>query len=86
MTSLVFVIPLSAPSLVSFEIPKSRTFTQGTPSTLCVRNRFAGFRSRCTMPRLCASASASQAWSTHSATSWMAWPPCVFSSEDKSWP
>ena len=39
-----------ARSPATLEIPKSSTFTQGAPSGRRVRNRFAGLRSRCTMP------------------------------------
>jgi hypothetical protein len=34
----------------SSEIPKSRSFTSGSPSARVVRNRFAGLMSRCTIP------------------------------------
>jgi hypothetical protein len=47
------------PRTMVFEMPKSRTFTERLPSALRVKNRFSGFRSRCTMPRACASATAS---------------------------
>ncbi len=53
----------SPPSDVSFEIPKSSSFTDGDPSALRVTKRFDGLRSRCTMPAACTSASASHAWS-----------------------
>ncbi len=46
---------------VILEIPKSSTLTIGVPSVRRMRNRFAGLRSRCTIPSACASAMASQA-------------------------
>ena len=50
-------------SLASLEMPKSSTFTEAEPSAALVRKRLAGLRSRWTMPTVCASAMASQAWS-----------------------
>ncbi len=47
-----------------FEMPKSSTFTVGRPDGRVARNRFAGLRSRWTMPSECASATASHASST----------------------
>jgi hypothetical protein len=55
---------IAASSLVAFEIPKSSTLTSAEPTLRCVRKRFAGFRSRCTIPSACASAIASHACST----------------------
>ena len=37
-------------SVVTLEMPKSSTLTTGGPSRSCARNRFAGLRSRWTMP------------------------------------
>ena len=48
-----------------FEMPKSSTLSSGVPSAPRVRKRFAGLRSRWTMPSACASASASQACEHH---------------------
>jgi hypothetical protein len=42
-------------------VPKSSTFTSGLPSARRVTKMFAGLRSRCTMPSMCASAIASHA-------------------------
>ena len=68
MTVCVSVSPKSGRAasiaLVAFEMPKSRTLMHGEPSTPDVRKRFDGLMSRCTMPSACASASASQVWST----------------------
>ena len=50
----------SPPSVVSFEIPKSSSFTEGEPSALRVTKRFEGFRSRWTIPAAWTSASASR--------------------------
>jgi hypothetical protein len=47
---------------VDLEIPKSSTFTNGVPSDAVVTKRFAGLRSRWTMPFWWASAIASLAW------------------------
>ena len=55
---------LVALSVVALETPKSRIFTTRDPSGKVAKNRFAGFKSRCTMPDLCASAMASLACST----------------------
>ena len=46
---------------VTFEMPKSSTLIHGVPSARREKKRFAGFRSRCTMPSVCASAIASLA-------------------------
>jgi hypothetical protein len=46
ITSLVSVPPESA----SRETPKSRIFQMGEAFICCARNRFCGFRSRCTTP------------------------------------
>ncbi len=71
MTSPLAVSISWAPAVLNsviFEMPKSRTFTSGEPSRRRVTKRFEGFRSRCTMPVACASASASQACRTKSTT------------------
>ena len=74
---LVLVIPNSgtAPGTVTLEIPKSNTLTHGLPSTRRVTNKFAGLRSRCTMPRAWASAIASHACSKNSIASGTARAP-----------
>jgi hypothetical protein len=62
---LPVVVTLRGPSsATAFDTPKSSTFTSPDPSVRRVRKRFAGFKSRCTMPRACASATASHAWRT----------------------
>jgi len=60
-TACVVVISRS-PRPCTLEMPKSSTLTHGEPSRRVVRKRLAGLRSRWTMPRAWASASASQAW------------------------
>ena len=47
----VLVSAASSAFPVDFEIPKSSTFTIDRLSARSARNRFAGFRSRCTMFR-----------------------------------
>ena len=71
-TAEVFVIDGAAiePIVLSLEMPKSSTFTERSPSASRTVKRFAGLRSRCTMPAACASASASHAWMMNST----AWP------------
>ncbi len=58
----------STPVAGAFEMPKSSTFTSTESSMRRVAKRFAGLRSRCTMPSACASATASHAWRTRPAT------------------
>ena len=87
MMAAVAVSAGSAPSLasVSFEIPKSSSFTHGAPSARRVTNRFEGLRSRWTMPAACTSASASHACSAIShASSTASGPP--FRSASRSAP
>jgi hypothetical protein len=60
MNDVVFVRAWSEPSR-DLEIPKSSTLTSGEPSALCATKRFAGFKSRWTIPSECASATASHA-------------------------
>ena len=51
------------PRVVIFEMPKSSILSTASPSVRYARKRFAGLRSRCTMPSEWASAIASHAWS-----------------------
>ena len=69
-TSVVMSVPRPRRTRpVVFEIPKSRTLTRASRPGAGRRKRFAGLRSRWTMPSACASASASHAWSTKSTAS-----------------
>src|SRR6266545_2499713 len=54
------------PRVVTFEIPKSSTFTAKSPSARRITKRLAGLRSRWTIPRACASAMASHVCSMNS--------------------
>ena len=69
-----------------FEIPKSSTLISAVPSGRHVTNRFAGLTSRWTMPIACASASASQVWSTSSTAHGTGSRPRSTSSAPRSWP
>ncbi len=53
----------------SFEMPKSSTLITASPLRFRARKRFAGLRSRWTMPSPCASATAAHACCTHPAAS-----------------
>ena len=68
MRALVVVMSCARrpPCVVIFEMPKSSTLIESWPSARRMQKRFAGFRSRWTMPSACASAMASHAWSTNS--------------------
>lgn len=69
MSACVRVMAMSEPDAdrpVSLEIPKSSTLTACSPSDRTTQKRFAGFRSRWTIPIAWASAIASQACSTNS--------------------
>ena len=63
MSACVLVMPTSGgpPIDASFEMPKSSSLTRTEPSERFARKRFAGFRSRWTIPAACASARPSQA-------------------------
>ncbi len=66
MSACVFVIPASdrePARAVIFEMPKSSSFTRSEPSLRFARKRFAGLRSRWTIPAACASARPSHACS-----------------------
>ncbi len=79
--------PLSPPSgPVVLEMPKSSTFTQLDPSAARVSRRFAGLRSRWTMPAPWASAMASQASSTCCTASWTGSAPRALSTTERSLP
>ncbi|KYF78062.1 hypothetical protein BE11_12085 [Sorangium cellulosum] len=56
-------------SATSFATPKSRILTRRSPSARTLRKRFAGLRSRWTIPARCVSSSASAVWCRHASVS-----------------